>query len=136
MLSFCIQKGNSIDDYRAANGLFHLRKNLVRPVDMRANTYQELLLTNLQCSFLVVALPLLQSTNPSIDIVFLLYILHFGDVETNPGPESDCMSNAHSIVGDKTITIYNINFRSVRNKLDFLHNFADEFDIVTEQKQI
>ena len=45
--------------------------------------------------FLVDALSLLQSANPRIDIVFLLYILHFiliiGDIETNPIAESDSL---------------------------------------------
>ena len=48
------------------------------------------MLTNLQCSALVLSLFLLQSTIPEINIVFLLFVLQFiliiGDVETHPGP--------------------------------------------------
>jgi hypothetical protein len=56
----------------------------------------------------------------------LQYILIIGSVEVNPGPELD----NHSSVSDNSISICNINIRSVRNKLDFLYYFTDEFDII------
>ena len=56
----------------------------------------------------------------------LQYILIIGNVEDNPGPE---LIN-HSSVSDNSISICNINIRSARNKLDFLNNFTDEFDII------
>jgi hypothetical protein len=91
-------------------------------------TYQEILLTNFRCTFLVVSLSLLQSLNPNVDIVFLLFVLQYiliiGNVEVNPGPE---LINRSS-VSDNSISICNINIRSARNKLDFLNNFTDEFD--------
>ena len=91
-------------------------------------TYQEILLTNFRCTFLVVSLSLLQSLNPNIDIVFLLFVLQYiliiGNVEVNQGPELDNHSS------DNSISICNINIRSARNKLDFLNNFTDEFDII------
>ena len=131
--------GNCIQVYRAAIGLFHLLKRNHRySFDFRANTYQEILLTNIQCAVLVVSLFKIQSNNPNIDIVFLLFVLHIilicGNVEVNPGPESNDMSNTPSISSAEScnsITICNLNIRSVRNKLDFLHNFSDEFDIIT-----
>ena len=76
------------------------------------------------------SLSLLQNLNPNIDIVFLLfalqYILIIGNVEVDPSPE---LIN-HSSVSDNSISICNINIRSARNKLDFLNNFTDEFDII------
>ena len=79
--------GNSIEDYRAAIGLFHIRIKGNFPV----YSYQEILLTNFRCTFLVVSLSLLQSLNPNIDIIFLLFVLQYiliiGNVEVNPGPE-------------------------------------------------
>jgi hypothetical protein len=36
----------------------------------------------------------------------------------------------HSSVSDNSISICNINIRSARNKLDFLNNVTDEFDII------
>ena len=131
--------GNSIESYRAAIGLFYLKKrNLYRPTDFRADTYQDILLTNLRCTFLVVSLFILQSIHPKIDIVFLLFVLQYiliiGNVELNPGPETYSLSSApvdNSVISDeKSISICNINIRSVRNKLDFLRHFADEFDIL------
>jgi hypothetical protein len=56
----------------------------------------------------------------------LQYNLITGNVEVNPGPE---LIN-HSSVSDNSISICNINIRSARNKLDFLNNFTDEFDII------
>jgi hypothetical protein len=71
---------------------------------------------------------LLNSLNPNIDIVFLLFVLQYiliiGNVEVNQGPELDNHSS------DNSISICNINIRSARNKLDFLNNFTDEFDII------
>jgi hypothetical protein len=75
-------------------------------------------------------LSLLQSLNPNIDIVFLLFVLQYiliiGNVEVNPGPE---LIN-HSSVSDNSISVCSINICSARNKLDFLNNFTDEFDII------
>ena len=127
--------GNSIEDYRAAIGLFHIRiTGNRRPFKFNfpVYTYQEILLTNFRCTctFLVVSLSLLQSLNLNIDIDFLLFVLQYiliiGNVEVNPGPE---LIN-HSSVSDNSISICNINIRSARNKLDFLNNVTDEFDII------
>jgi hypothetical protein len=72
----------------------------------------------------------LSTSNPNIDIMFLLFVLQYiliiGNVEVNPGLE---LIN-HSIVSDYSISICNINIRSARNKLDFLNNFTDECDII------
>jgi len=90
------------------------------------------MLTNLQCSALVLSLFRLQSTIPEINIVFLLqFILIIGDVETNSGPGTYDSNTPVKITNnnvDKYISICNINIRSVRNKKHFLQNFADEYD--------
>jgi hypothetical protein len=95
------------------------------------------MLTNLQCSIFAISLFFLQSTIPEINIVFLLFVLQFilikGDVETHPGPGTYYSNTQMNITNnnvDKYISICNINIRSVRNKLDFLQNFADEYDIL------
>ena len=86
---------------------------------------------------LVLSLFLLQSTIPEINIVFLLYVLQFiliiGYVETHPGPGTYSSNPPVNITNnnvDKYISICNINIRSVRNKLHFLQNFADEYNIL------
>jgi hypothetical protein len=38
--------------------------------------------------------------------------------------------SAVDILSDKSISICNINIRSIRNKINFLQNFVDEFDII------
>ena len=126
---------NCIDDYMASIGLFQMRiTGNRRPFNVNfpvhVYTYQEILITNFRCTFLVVSLSLLQSLNPNIDLVFLLFVLQYiliiGNVEVNAGPE---LIN-HSSVSDNSISICNINIRSARNKLDFLNNVTDEFDII------
>jgi hypothetical protein len=55
--------GNNIEDYRAAIGLFHIRiKGNHRPFKFNfpVYAYQEILLTNFRCTFLIVSLSLRQ----------------------------------------------------------------------------
>jgi hypothetical protein len=56
------------------------------------------------------------------------------NIESNPGPESAYISStplsAIDILSDNSISICNINIRSIRNKINFLQNFVDEFDII------
>jgi hypothetical protein len=81
---------------------------------------------------------ILQSLNPKVYVAFILFALHFillvGNIESNPGPESAYISStslsAVDIFSDKSISICNINIRSIRNKINFLQNFVDEFDII------
>ena len=68
----------------------------------------------------------------------VLFVLHFillvGNIESNSGPESAYISStplcAVDILSDKSISICNINIRSIRNKINFLQNCVDEFDII------
>ena len=82
--------GNSIENYRAAFGLFNMR--ITGNLDLLMLIYgyipyQEILLTNFRCTFLVVSLSLLNSLNPNIAIVFLLFLLQYiliiSNVEVN-----------------------------------------------------
>lgn len=96
--------GNCIEQYRAAIGLFNLRDYSFKTVcyTSKSNDYSmtEILLTNFRCSFLVVSLCILQSLSPNINIIFLLFVLEhvliIGNIETNPGPNSE--SGSTSIV--------------------------------------
>jgi hypothetical protein len=66
--------------------------------------------------------------------LFYIFLLLVGNIESNPGPESAYISStppsAVVILSDKPISICNINIRSIRNKINFLQNFVDEFDII------
>lgn len=129
--------GNSLEGYRAAIGLFQYRRKRSDSFDFRADLYNEILLTNLRCCCLFIALVFLQSLNPNVNIVFILSVLHFiliiGNIESNPGPITVDVSSAplfHN-VSENTVSVCNLNIRSIRNKIEFLQNFVDEFDIVT-----
>ena len=106
---------------------------------VQADSYRNILLTNLRCSFLFVSLLVLQSLNPNVNVVFLLFVLHFilmiGNVELNPGPETYISSsppNFDNSSNDNSISLCNINIRSIRNKTNFVQHFADEFDILVK----
>ena len=57
-----------------------------------------------------------------------------GNIESNPGPEPAYISStplsAVDILSDKSISICNINIRSIRNKINVLQNCVDEFNII------
>ena len=131
--------GNNLDAYRAAIGLFHACKTSLNiGYDSRSDTFPDILITNLRCSFLFASLLILQSLNPKVYAALILFVLHFlllvGNIESNPGPEYAYISStplsAVDILSDKSISICNINIRSIRNKINFLQNFVDEFDII------
>jgi hypothetical protein len=83
--------GNSLEAYRSVIGMFYNCSRISsKCVLVQADSYRNILLTNLRCSFLFVSLLVLQSLNPNVNVVFLLFVLHFilmiGNVELNPGP--------------------------------------------------
>jgi hypothetical protein len=53
-----------------------------------------------------------------------------GNIETNPGPEIPRSSSSQNDIIDKTTTLFNLNIRSLRNKIDFRNDFAEDFDIL------
>ena len=130
--------GNSLEAYRSAIGMFYNCSRISsKYVLVQADSYRNILLTNLRCSFLFVSLLVLQSLNPNVNVVFLLFVLHFilmiGNVELNPGPEtyiSSSLPNLDNSSNDNSISLCNINIRSIRNKTNFVQHFADEFDIL------
>jgi hypothetical protein len=44
--------------------------------------------------------------------------------------ERESLPILRDILSDKSISICNVNIRSIRNKINFLQNFVDEFDII------
>jgi hypothetical protein len=130
--------GNSLEAYRSAIGMFYNCSRISsKCVLVQADSYRNILLTNLRCSFLFVSLLVLQSLNPNVNVVFLLFVLHFilmiGNVELNPGPETYISSsppNLDNSSNDNSISLCNINIRSIRNKTNFVQHFVDEFDIL------
>jgi hypothetical protein len=83
--------GNSLEEYRAAIGIFHSHTcRLCGPFVIRTDNYLNIFRTNLRCSLFFVCLLLLQGLNPNVNALFLLFTLHFillvGNIESNPGP--------------------------------------------------
>ena len=90
--------GNSLEAYKLAIDMFYNCSRIsYKCVLVQADSHRNILLTNLWCSFLFVSLFVLQSLNPNVNVVFLLFVLHFilmiGNVELNPGPETDLSSS-------------------------------------------
>jgi hypothetical protein len=61
--------------------------------DSHSDTFHDILITNLRCSFLFASLLILQSLNPKVNVAFILFVLHFlllvGNIESNPGLDLD-----------------------------------------------
>ena len=120
--------GNSLEAYRSAIGMFYNCSRISsKCVLVRADSYRHILLTNLRCSYLFVSLLVHQSLNPNVNVVFLLFVLHFilmnGNVELNPGPETYISSsppNLDNSSNNNSISLCNINIRSIRNKTNFV----------------
>lgn len=119
--------GNSLEDYRAAIGNFNIRVRKSISINNAKQSFLDIINTHLNCTFYFIALLTFQSLTPESNAVFLLFVLNtlllIGNVESNPGPNSSSST-------DDFILICNMNIRSIRNKLEFLHNFSDEFDIL------
>jgi hypothetical protein len=59
-------------------------------------------------------------------LVFLLLLFLAGDVEKNPGP----MGTPVSETNNKSLTIFHSNIRSFRNKINYISDIIEDFDIV------
>ena len=130
-----VAKWVSLEGHWAAIGLFHAHtRKSNSPINFSAYSCKDIFLTNLRCSFLFGALLFLQSLNPNVNAEFLLFILTFifmvGNIETNPGPEIPRSSSSQNDIIDKTVSLCNLNIRSLRNKIDFRNDFAEDFDIL------
>ena len=53
-----------------------------------------------------------------------------GNVETNTGPQGPSSSSSQNIILDKTISLCNLNIRSLRYTIYFLNDFDEDFDIL------
>jgi hypothetical protein len=63
------------------------------------------------------SLLVLQSLNPNVNVVFLLFVLHFilmiGNVELNPDPETDLPSSPPNLVNSANDNPFDSVFRGV-----------------------
>ena len=125
--------GNSLEEYRAAIGMFHSCR-LCGPFVIRTDSYLNIFRTNLLCSLFFVCLLLLQGLNPNVNALFLLFTLHFillvGNIELNPGPHELSLSISENNHTDRCISLCNMNILSIRNKIEFLETSLNDFDIL------
>ncbi|OWF47171.1 RNA-directed DNA polymerase from transposon BS [Mizuhopecten yessoensis] len=56
--------------------------------------------------------------NSNFSVILLLLLLMYMDVESNPGPSSGELS------------VFHLNIRSIRNKMDYIEDIAGDYDIV------
>ncbi len=135
--------GNDITQYRIAIGVFYGCRYKLRYCRCYKNSLTYCDIFNLLCgefrelcgifsirckTFLAcVLLCFIQASlyNMNVTLVLLLLLQLAGDVESNPGPNNnDVTSNC------KSLSIFHLNTRSVRHKLDFLSEFLSEYLIV------
>ena len=53
-----------------------------------------------------------------------------GNVETNLEPQGSNSSSSQNVILDQTISLCNLNIRSLRYKSYFLNDFDEDFDIL------
>ena len=61
----------------------------------------------------------------SINLLLISLLLLSGDVEINPGP-----GGTSNIANENILSIFHCNIRSLRNKLNYITDIIEEFDIV------
>ena len=102
--------GNSLEAHRSAIGMFYNCSRISsKCVLVQADSYRNILL------------------------FVLHFILMIGNVELNPDPETYISSsppNLDNSSNDNSISLCNINIRSIRNKTNFVQHFAGAFDIL------
>ena len=116
--------GNTIEQYRAAIGLFYMSGRGIskkHPFLVFSSVYILLLLNNI---FKILAHCMKCTSHRSVYINFYLQFFTFillacGDIEVNPGPSTE-----------NILDILHLNIRSIRHKLGYLNSFVHDFDIL------
>lgn len=113
--------GNTIETYRAAIGTFYAvtHRQMNRPV-LKLN-----IVFHLYCTLNIFCLLSLTSfvQNDQYKFYRLILLLMCMDVHSNPGP----FSNDSDI---SSLEIFQLNTRSIRNKLEYIHTIAESFHIL------
>ena len=112
--------GNTIESYRAAIGSFYSVTH--RLICRRAPRLNLNLLFNMNCSVKILCLLGLSSLvkNHQFKFYKLILLLVCTDIHLYPGLDSDGI-HSHDIV--------HLNTRNIRNKLEFLPNLVESFQI-------
>ena len=112
--------GNTIESYRAAIGSFYSVTH--RLICRRAPRLKLNLLFNMYCSVNIFCLLGLSSLvkNDQFKFYKLILLMMCMDIHSNSGPDSD---------GIQSLDVVHLNTSSIRNKLEFLPNLVELFQI-------
>ncbi|VDI64431.1 Hypothetical predicted protein [Mytilus galloprovincialis] len=123
--------GNDIVSYRITIGLFYhktslgcLRKTVYRYCFSLNDMLAELIKMISRFKLSIRNLYRTCSNLIAFYLVLLCLLLICGDIEPNPGPE-----RTHEY-SEKTLSIFHCNIRSLRNKLNYIADIIEDYDVV------
>ena len=124
---------NDITSHRVVIGLFYhkISGSSFRKTSKVSMSLNDIIDFILNCMYVNIRKGMLLSrTNfvmmSNIMLMFLLLLFLAGDVEKNPGP----MGTPVSETNNKSLTIFHSNIRSLRNKINYISDIIEDFDIV------
>ncbi|CAG2246101.1 unnamed protein product [Mytilus edulis] len=121
--------GNDIVAYRMTIGLFYHKISLgcLRKTFVSFSVYELLAVLFTNISRLKLCIFNLYRSSAymiSLYILLLWLLLICGDIEPNPGPERT------PEISEKTLSIFHGNIRSLRNKLNYIVDIIEDYDVV------
>lgn len=111
--------GNDLVQYRAAIGAFYaVTHRLIRASELKFN-----LLFQLYCAINICCILSLRCfiKNDEFTLYRLILLIISMDIHLNPGPASDTINS---------LDILHLNTRSIRNKIDYVSEFSDTYQIL------
>ena len=120
--------GNSIEQYRAAIGLFYLSGRGTYKVYSSLVFPCKYIFQFFKLTYRLLTRGMAFIIQKSVYINFYLQFFTFvllacGDIEVNPGPTTESV-----------LDILHLNIRSIRHKLSYLNSFVHDFDIFTHSQ--
>lgn len=124
---------SDITSHRVVIGLFYhkISGSSFRKTSKVSMSLNDIIDFILNCMYVIIRKGMLLSrTNfvmmSNIMLMYLLLLFLAGDIEKNPGP----MGTPVSENNNKSLTIFHSNIRSLRNKINYITDIIEDFDIV------
>ena len=125
---------SDITSHRVVIGLFYhkISGSSFRKTSKVSMSLNDIIDFILNCMYVIIIRKgmLLSRTNfvmmSNIMLMFLLLLFLAGDIEKNNGP----MGTPVSETNNKSLTIFHSNIRSLRNKINYISDIIEDFDIV------
>ena len=123
---------SDITSHRVVIGLFYhkISGSTIRKTSKVSMSLNDIIDFILNCMYVNIRKGMLLSRKifvmMSNMLMFLLLLFLAGDVEKNPGP----MGTPVSDTNNKSLTIVHSNIRSLRNKINYISDIIEDFDIV------